>query len=272
MDYKEYIVPFVTYDLPVPYKGLSLYPVKVKDFLQFATGIDVFKIDKNKNTTDINIIQMSYLEFLFALISNEEKWLLKFINIMELCCGTTLETNMIIDKKYDTDIMLYFPVNKEMTHIFINGRNIYFELTEKHVSIIINGVKINGTQFDNFMALIMYQNFRDYDDSFVSEDVQRVVNDYYSIKQKNIVQPSFEEKISIVMANSGLGYDEIMNLSYRKFDIIFHSIVDKLDYLIGQIARTQGADIQVNHWVYRENKGKFADVFKSVNTVTDKIK
>lgn len=272
MDYKEYITPFVTYDLPVPYKNLLLYPVKVKDFIQFATGIDIFKIDKNKNAKSIEVIQMSYLEYLFALIINDRNWLLKFINIMELCCGTILDDTLSVNSKYDTDTILYQNMGNGVEHAIINGRNIYFEIVDEHVSIIINGVKINGTQFDTFIALVMYQNFRDYDDSFVSEDVQRVVEDYYSIKQKNIKQPSFEEKIAIIMANTGLGWDEIMELSYRKFDIMFHSIVDKLDYLIGQIARTQGADINIDHWVYKEDRGRFAEVFKSVNTVTDKIK
>ena len=66
-DVKEYIAPYITFDKPVKYKGIDIYPIKVKDYYTFINAYDVLTIDKN-NIPDVNIIQMSYLFFMFGFI------------------------------------------------------------------------------------------------------------------------------------------------------------------------------------------------------------
>lgn len=54
---------------PKEYKGVKLYPVKMKEAVRFYSSIGCLMINKNESD-DFNIIRMSYLEFLFFLVDN----------------------------------------------------------------------------------------------------------------------------------------------------------------------------------------------------------
>ena len=70
---KKYVESFGIFGEPVEYKGLSIYPITMKDAYGFNKHIEIMNIDKN-NMGDIEIIQMSYLYFLINLFSvNIEK-------------------------------------------------------------------------------------------------------------------------------------------------------------------------------------------------------
>ena len=60
------------FDEPIPYKELLIYPVTMKDYLEFHLAVSCLLIDKN-SIPDVNIISMSYLRFLYyqSLENNE---------------------------------------------------------------------------------------------------------------------------------------------------------------------------------------------------------
>ena len=64
---KEYIERYVAFGKAIPYDGLKIRPVLVKDFYHFRDAQNVLKIDKNK-IPDIEIIQMTYLRFLMLMM------------------------------------------------------------------------------------------------------------------------------------------------------------------------------------------------------------
>ena len=78
----------------VPYKvkkgePLLIKPILVKDYSIYENSIDILTIDKN-SIGDIEIIKMSYLNFILALIQQNEgknDFCNKFYNICELCLG-----------------------------------------------------------------------------------------------------------------------------------------------------------------------------------------
>ena len=74
---KEYIESYVAFGKPVPYCGLQIKPILVKDFYQFRDAQNVLKIEKNK-IPNIEIIQMTYLRFLILMMHDMEEMLEDF--------------------------------------------------------------------------------------------------------------------------------------------------------------------------------------------------
>ena len=63
------------FDEPIPYKELLIYPVTMKDYLEFHLAVSCLLIDKN-SIPDVNIISMSYLRFLYyQSLENKQKYL-----------------------------------------------------------------------------------------------------------------------------------------------------------------------------------------------------
>ena len=85
---KEYIESYVAFGKAIPYNGLKIRPILVKDFYQFRDAQNVLKIDKNK-IPDIEIIQMTYLRFLMLLMVEHKELVEDFLIIMSLCLGAT---------------------------------------------------------------------------------------------------------------------------------------------------------------------------------------
>ena len=69
-----------TYDDPVPYKGLLIYPVTMKNFIDLSRYSSCFLVDKN-SVPDIAVISMTYLEYLFHLHQQGEPYLY-FFNLL----------------------------------------------------------------------------------------------------------------------------------------------------------------------------------------------
>lgn len=99
MDTKKYD-KFFTYDKPVEYKELKIYPVKMCDYLDFFNSVNCIMIEKNK-IPDPKIIKMSYLDFLFHMIKNDENGEIisfMFLRLMQLCLHIESED---IQYRYD---------------------------------------------------------------------------------------------------------------------------------------------------------------------------
>lgn len=275
MNIKEYVQDSLVYDEPVNYSGVVIYPVRVKDYVAFMSVLDIINIDKNR-ISNIEIIQMSYLQFMLSLILEEQDWKDKFVKLAEICFHTYFDDSKKVNENtFGKDVLLEQTLQNGDVLIIVNGRDIYFRInSDKRVLLYINNCEINGTDFDNIMNIIKYQNLPNYDDEFVSDDVKEVVAQYYAIKNKGIKQPSIEDKIVHLLAHTSLTMDVIKELSCRKFEMIFQSIVDKTDYVVMTMAKIQGAlkeGTDVPHWAYKPDKARFADVFTTPETITNKF-
>ena len=270
---KDFIEPYTALDRPIPYKGLNIYPILVKDWYKFISAYDILNIDKTQ-LNDINVIQMSYLKFMLELILSNvdgDIWKDKFLTILELCFNIKCDSRYYLDN-FEYGEILFTKADNEESNIFINGYNVKFHLAGKdRANIIINDIDFTATDFKEVIRIIMYQNFIDYDDTPMSDDFKEIVEKYYHAKNKKIVAPSLEKKISVLMAKSGYNKDSIENMSYRKFEMIFNIIVDEDDYLIGSMAQVQGAKCDVEHWIYKKNKNKYSEIFRDADEYIKKI-
>lgn len=268
---KDFIEPYVTFDKPIPYKDLYIYPIMMEDIFKFESSVGILNIEKNK-IPDIQVIQMSYLQFLLEIILGDKANNQKAVEILSLCFGLK-ETE--IYEGFPKNELLFQKLDDGSIVFFENGWNIKFVRDSKNkVTLYIDEVEINSQEFDEIRKIIMFQNIIGYDDEYVSDDVKKVIDDYYAIKNKGLVNPSIEDKMSALTAMIGITKNQIIKMTYREFENTFKFAMDKNEYQIGRTAELSGNvkfDKPVDHWVYKRKKNRYADIFGSVESVTDKI-
>ena len=270
-DIKSFVEPFITYDNPVEYEGLKVYAIRVKDWLRFISAYDILAIDKTQ-ISDVEIIQMSYLQYMMQLIIADDRCKDMFLTILDLCFHVRYD-DAFYNKDFDkNEVLSFLDEDTGATAIYINGYNMYFFIENKYrVSIYIDGHLINATQFNDVIKIIQFQNFYDFDDTVLSDDVRKVIEQYYAIKNKGKKMPSLDTKIISVMAKLSYTKDEIKEMDYRTFNKIFAMMLEDEDYNISHLYKVQGADINIEHWVYKEDKPKYSEVFSSADEFRRKI-
>jgi len=265
---QEYIEPYVTFDEPIPYKGLYLYPVKMKDVYKFLASVDILNIEKNK-IADIQIIQMNYLQFLFNIVLSDIVWRKKLLGILTLCLKA--ESNETFEEFPEDEVLVRTSLDR--TVYLYNGWDIRFEVFKNNqVYLYVNNIEIDGKSFDELRKIIMFQNVNEYDDAEMSDDFKEVVENYYKIKNKGMKSLTIEDKIDVVMSQTSYTKDDIKEISYRNFDRIFNKIIEKTEYVIGKIAEMQGCTKEpTEHWVYKKDKNKYSHIFSDADAFTNEI-
>lgn len=237
---KEYVEQYTIFSEPIPYKDLELYPIMVKDYLVFDSCVDILQIEKNK-IPDIKVIQMSYLKFLILKLFKDDSPSM----INELTNGELYEY------KFVKLLSLIFHVEENEVIFGQYGNGL--------VGIKIKDVEISHQEFDEIRKIILFQNIYDYDDIEMSDDFKRVVSEYYQEKNKNIISPTLEDKIDVIITKTSLNEEQIKNMSYRRFCRIFDRVRDEIDYIVGSNGYTRKEPPE--HWIYRQKKEKYGEVF-----------
>lgn len=265
-DLEYYQRKYFAKDLPIPYKlkcgyELTLYPILVNQWDLFEECLDIVLIDKN-SINDANIISMSYLEFLKEI---------RF-NIKEE-----------IEKGY------FFGDNelnklKQFFHICLKEDYISIEKAQNKYLVIIGGLNeendlvlkatMTNKEFQEVVKIILFQNIKDYDDRKLDPEVQKIYNDYISLKQRDIHQPTFEEKLNYVLGITGKNVEEINNMTYRRFDGIFDSMVNRDEYIATKIIEASEkfkCDKTSIYFLYQKKKDKYADFIQDPQSLRNKI-
>ena len=86
--------------------------------------------------------------------------------------------------------------------MWINGWDVRFRLNDDKVILCLYDdedlVEIDDAQFDDLRKVILFQNIYKYDDTEMSDDFRRVVEEYYRLKNKDIVLPTLEDRLMAV--------------------------------------------------------------------------
>lgn len=245
MDYSNYIFT----DKPVPYKELLFYPVKVRDFPDFLWYVDCLIIDKNA-IPDIQVISMSYFQFLFALADAGD--LIAMHKLLLLFC--------MVLKKEPNDFKLYK-----------DGDEPYFE---------VDGHKYGSEDFLEIKKIILLQN--DIDD--IDETIQKELRDKLKEAEEWKARASgnkpgtFEDNILCFMcAFPGLTLEDIYEMPIRKFNRALKRADHKLHYEIYTAASMSGMVTfkdknALKHWMTSlDEPDKFKDVKIGFDELRDKI-
>ena len=270
-DIKRFVDERAVFGEPIEYNGLKCYPVLVGDSIRFTNAVDCLRIPKNE-TPDVEIIQMSYLEFLMVLILKNEDILEQFLTIIELCFGIKCAEEHMQDKEnFAKDELLMQKLPNGDTDFYINGRDLLIQFKGRNVSLTLNGCKFTPSQFDKLRHIVLFQNLMDYDGVEMSADFKKVLNDFYKVKNRGIHQPTIEEKMADVSTNSPYTLQDIKMLPMRSFDMMFESVLRKIDYMANKSLEPHLKSGSIEHWVYYHDKGKYSDVFSDANDVAKKV-
>ena len=109
----------------------------------------------------------------------------------------------------------------------------------------------------------------------MSDDFRRVVEEYYRLKNKDIVLPSLEDRLMAVCISSPYKLEELYVMPLRLFDALLDHSIDKLEYqvnkLIVNLAQGKVEGLNLSHWVYKTKKDKYSEIFTDAQDLVKKV-
>ena len=205
----------LTFDDPIDYKGLLLYPVSIRKINKFLQSSSVLRIQK-EYIPDKEIIKMSYLKFLMTNIDREKEEYEESLtfDLLALC------------------FMICMRIEEISIRLFIDE--------DGKAKLILNDVEINENDFDYLRKLILYQNLPNYDDELMNPDLKNDLEQADKIKNGGEETEDFEHLIANLVIGTGMNIDDVKNLPIRKFYIIGQVMDRKLHYSIYKQASVGG--------------------------------
>lgn len=268
---KEYVEQFVTFGNPVEYKGLKIKPILAKDALRFLDAVSVLEIEKNK-IPSVEIIQMSYLEFMINFIMSCNEYVSDFVWILQHTIGIKEDNEFIIEGFKVNEILVEELPSQDVIYR-VNGWD--FELKLCHprgAEIVLCGVKFTSREFDDLRRIILYQNIFEYDETPMSDDFKRVVEQYYAIKNRGIHKPTLEDKMVAIILNTAYTIDSLGEVPFRSFEKLFYDGVGKIDYIATKSLEPHLKEGKsIDHWVYKPIREKYSEVFSDANEFANKF-
>ena len=212
--YKNYYEE-LTFDDPIDYKGLLLYPVSIRKINKFLQSSSVIRIQK-EYIPDKEIIKMSYLKFLMTNIDKEKEEYGESLtfDLLALC------------------FMICMRIEEISIRLFIDE--------DGKAKLILNDVEIDENEFDYLRKLILYQNLPNYDDELMNPDLKNDLEEADKIKNGGEETEDFEHLIANLVIGTGMNIDDVKNLPIRKFYIIGQVMDRKLHYSIYKQASVGG--------------------------------
>lgn len=217
-------------------KILYIHPVLVKDSEIFLSSVPVLDTDKNSSDS-VEIIQMSYLDFIYKILFQDEINISRFINILRYCLH--IENPEI---GYD-----------ENQKPFLKDKD--------------TGIVIKSKDFENIRRLILYQNLVHYDDEYINPEIKKMMAEVDAVKNSSFDLPNIERKMAIISAHNGMTKKEQMDMTYRSHSILFEEVYGEVEFMSTRAMRIYaGKDGEMEHWIYKKKKDKYAGYMTDADT------
>lgn len=251
--YEQY---YFANETPVPFQVkdnnyiVHIRPVKVSMFPFYHDNVDILCIEKNR-ISDAKIISMSYLQYLADVVfqqdTEDKTYQRALVTILDISLGD--------EYKYT------------IGH-FENGK-VYLGVYQDEQLLC----KITAREFDKISEIILYYNDRHYDNRYISEDMRKAMEEYYSLKFKNKYIPTLEEKKAFVSFKSGLTLNQLNEMSYRYFDIMYNHCVNNdlfFSQKIIQASEKYKVNDEIVYPLFKKKEDKF-DFLQNADTFEQKI-
>lgn len=245
---------FLWFDKPIPYKGLVLNPVRVKDYLSFIFFAQCFRLDKN-SIPDIKIIQMTELEYLFTatLRDTDIPALFMFDRLLSLC----LDDESFSDMRVSIE---RYKITNEGKYVFTIGEHDY-----------------DSDDFLEIRRIIAEQNDFELINPNISKEVRDAFEKARAFKSRNKKSGTFEDYIISLAVATGWEFDYIYELPIRKFNHALKRYDNLLHYKIYLSASMSGmVDFKdksfIQHWLSDLSSGdEYSDVSTNLEDIQSKI-
>lgn len=218
------------FDLPVEYKikdkTLLIYPITVKDSEIFLSSASVIDVDKNSSDS-VEIIQMSYLSFIYKVLFQDEINISKFLNIIKYC------------------------LHCENPIVGFDDKGKPYLRTE-------DGIEIKEKDFENIRKIIMYQNLVHYDDEYVNPEIKQMMAEVDAVKNSGLEPPTIERKMAIITAHCGISKQEQIAMTYRSHSLLFEEVYGEVEFTtVRPIMLYAGKGNEIDHWIFKKKRDKF---------------
>lgn len=262
IDKETILEDYVPFAEPIPFKDWEVHPITVKKSKWWKEACRILMIEKNY-INDMEVLQMSYLKFLILLGLEEPDILPTLEKIIRTCLN--IDDDLIVGMIETED---------EKDFSLVIGPAIITKTGSK----IINTNKaktITSKEFEEFKTIVLIQNILEYDDSYIDPDVKKAIEEYYSLLNKDAEEVSFEKQIACVQSSTSFTLQQIKEMTYRSFMLLFETIVDKVEYPVIKGAELNGTTFKngktFDHWVYKKKHDKFGDAFVQAKAFEGKL-
>lgn len=235
----------------VPYalkKGgeILIKPILVKDYSMYEWAKQILEIKKNE-INDIRVIQMSYLEFLIECIIGQQKELGE--QLFTLLNLTLCEDNIKVVQDKGKDCIIICETNDDVKYV------------------------ISSKEFDDISKIVLNQNDANYDNRYITPEVQEMMQEFYKVKYKDVSSPSLEKRKSFVSSKTGILTKDLNNITCREFDNIYHANVDSEIYIgqkIIQASEKYKVEEDIKHPLFEKKKDPYAEIFEDTSILSGK--
>lgn len=244
---------------------IEIYPIMLKDAQSFLWCEDIININKNA-INDINAITSTYLDYLLTTIIPKENVKLSD-NVMATQLYRLLKLVLKGEIEQGFNIMFYMDEQYTICRDYKTKKPVIALVKlNDDTKQIVELKEINEKEFDDICKIIKFQNDPYYIDRYVSPDVQKMVDDYYRLKNKNdkTEQPSLEKQKAFVTSKTGLTLSQLNEFTYRYFIEVYQSCLNSELYIGQKII--QGSfkyDIKedIVHPMFEPQKDPIAEAF-----------
>lgn len=228
----------ITFDLPIQYKTLSVYPVTMKDYHKLNYFSQSILLEKN-SIPDVKIISMSYLEFMYMQTNQKTPYAYLFRELLALCLRVDVE-----------EIVVKFE-----------------EETNKPI-FVVSGEKYYSEDFEELKLIIAEQNLLEIPNEMIQKEIRDKMEEARKLKEKmsgNSKTGSLEDLVVSVVISTSLRIEDIYGMTVRKFTKVLQRLDHKMHYEIFTSASLSGLvkfkekDF-IRHWLADLSKGDLDDV------------
>lgn len=233
----------ILYEQPIKYFGLTLYPVLMKDVIQFNKTAGVLLINP-LDFNDPTVASMSYLELMINLCAMQEDFRDNFITLMK-----------IVFKVEDDDL--------KINVIQEDGQTMYSLLISQEVDKETNEKiwkEISPAKFSKLKNVICFQNGLEVLDLNQNQDIIKTKK---ALAQQSIAggAPSIADQIYSVCAVAGYDVKEVMLWTVHRFNEMLKACDRIMHYKIYRSAEMSGMvtfknGIPVKSWLKSEDNSE----------------
>lgn len=228
---------------------IKVYPILVEDWGLFESAYDILRIEKNE-LNDINVLQMSYLQFIISLIDSDSE------NIVANKVMTVLGMSLKEDKFSFDEV--------------VDGKRV-ISIIDKDDSI---KYYINKNDFNDIKKIILHCNLIDYSDRYIDPELRKALAKKRELEAKGKTAPTFEAQKVFVISKTGMSMQDVNKMTYRVFSQVYKFNVSSDLYIVRNMLKaSEKYDIkeEIVHPLFDKDKSELEELFVDASTFTQQF-